>query len=73
MLSRIGEPGIGHLRKSNEIIDQILQISKNDSLVSVLQRLKNEIGNISVNLKPDIDLLTPINELASEANKQEKF
>ncbi len=69
----IGVYNVKHLQESKESTDELLQISQNESLISVLREIKNMLDGIDANSKPDYAVLSRISELKDTANIERKY
>ena len=74
VLSNAGDKyNVTHLEKSKEFIDKILQVSQNESLISVLQEMKGIFSSIDINSKYDTALVNHVSKLTDTANIEQKY
>ena len=80
MVNRLGaEAGddtyddVEQLQTGSEFIDKLLATAQNQSLISILQEIKNTLGDIDINSKQDIALLSRVDGFLDTANIEQKY
>ena len=69
----IGAYNVRHLQESKESTDELLRISQNKSLISVLHEIKKILDGIDTNSTPDTAILSRVSELKEAASIERKY